>query len=834
MADLQTVSITQSKIKVRWEEPYVSEAVNRMGSLFPRGVYRGFIAKEASVPDKTFELRSDPTGGGINPDSALVYWDRTAGFGLVVRETSDPSFDMSARFTDAGGTEIPVGGEIWWAWADVDYATSTATSGDYHVTLDGDPIPDDAVIFAKITMLAGDTTIQDSNISLVEMTEPFPTKREDGAYVADDQYFGYLSGEEAWNIPSLAQKRGLNAASPVPSTSNPFVTKDYLNGSLTEHVIPGADDTYDLGSAAYQWRDIYIDSVAYIDTLSLSDAAGEGCAANFVPTGDATYDLGSGSYQWKDLYLSGAATVDTLAVASNVTTDLIPVTHDTYDLGSVSSRWERIYSTDLTIERLFLEDDGSSGSGVAGGLVPTNANSYDVGLVDKRWGESYINEMHSKDLDVWETLKVAELQGGTMGPGMTREMLAKKAWYDLTYRYIYPWDYWNQIALGAGNTSPHDMCVLFLNNGEYDDTFEPTLYVVGAATGFQNEIAVVTNLSRDNSRSVTNQSTSAWTIAGDWRFDAICTDNESIYVQATKMDVTDQYEHRVFAFSVDTSGIPNGIKSGWTSSGALLAAGDTGDTPAVLNEGYPYGILAVDTYLITVNSWMLSTGSATQKCLSRISAASGAILGENSGQGSPATGYQYTGALGCDGTWIYFCMFNNGSADNKICRVAILNITNSAPAGTSVTGSVTAGQYCTSLLHDGYALWAAMGLKVYADINGVFGIALDYTDGVSTRPKHLCFDGKRLWYISADEAISNEHFIVAHAANIVDAGIMTTGSYVKPTIECFLTSPGEMSATTVKTQVGKAVFDGVDMWVICSEDGNGPGQIRRIRNVGRM
>ena len=56
MADLQTVSIAQAKIKIRWEEPYVSEGVNRSMSIFPRGVYRGFIAKEASVPDKTFLL----------------------------------------------------------------------------------------------------------------------------------------------------------------------------------------------------------------------------------------------------------------------------------------------------------------------------------------------------------------------------------------------------------------------------------------------------------------------------------------------------------------------------------------------------------------------------------------------------------------------------------------------------------------------------------------------------------------------------------------------------------------------------------------------------------
>jgi len=225
MADIQSASIDKSKIKTRWEEPYVSEAINKSGSVAPRGVYRGFLAKEAATPDKTFRLMIDPTGGGINPDSAFVYWDRTNGFGLVVRDTAEPSFDMSARFTDAGGTEIPAGGEIWWVWASVSYATGVETSGTYHVTLDGVTISDDAVILAKITMNGGDTEIQDSNIDTSVMTLPYPTKREDGAYVANDQYYGFLSGEEAWNIPTSDHKRAMNSATTAPTASNPFVTK---------------------------------------------------------------------------------------------------------------------------------------------------------------------------------------------------------------------------------------------------------------------------------------------------------------------------------------------------------------------------------------------------------------------------------------------------------------------------------------------------------------------------------------------------------------------------------------------------------------------------------
>ena len=38
-------------------------------------------------------------------------------------------------------------------------------------------------------------------------------------------------------------------------------------GSLSETQIPDTDNTYDLGSSTYEWKDLYIDGVAYIDTL---------------------------------------------------------------------------------------------------------------------------------------------------------------------------------------------------------------------------------------------------------------------------------------------------------------------------------------------------------------------------------------------------------------------------------------------------------------------------------------------------------------------------------------------------------------------------------------
>ena len=44
-----------------------------------------------------------------------------------------------------------------------------------------------------------------------------------------------------------------------------------FGGELTSHIVPNADDTYDLGSSTKQWRNLYVDGSAYIDTIDGTD-----------------------------------------------------------------------------------------------------------------------------------------------------------------------------------------------------------------------------------------------------------------------------------------------------------------------------------------------------------------------------------------------------------------------------------------------------------------------------------------------------------------------------------------------------------------------------------
>ena len=61
-----------------------------------------------------------------------------------------------------------------------------------------------------------------------------------------------------------------------------------FGADIDSNIIPDDDDTYDLGSDTQQWRDIYIDGTAYIDSLEADTAVIEGGNIDDTIIGDTT------------------------------------------------------------------------------------------------------------------------------------------------------------------------------------------------------------------------------------------------------------------------------------------------------------------------------------------------------------------------------------------------------------------------------------------------------------------------------------------------------------------------------------------------------------------
>jgi len=119
--------------------------------------------------------------------------------------------------------------------------------------------------------------------------------------------------------------------------------------AVSSSLIPDATNTYDLGTSDKFWRDIYVSSgsIKFVDpsdnsvastisvssdgTLNIGSAVVSGSS---IPDADNTYDLGSSAKQWKDLYINGTANIDTLTLTSGASVTTI---NDEDDMSSNSA-----------------------------------------------------------------------------------------------------------------------------------------------------------------------------------------------------------------------------------------------------------------------------------------------------------------------------------------------------------------------------------------------------------------------------------------------------------------------------------------------------------------
>ena len=229
----------------------------------------------------------------------------------------------------------------------------------------------------------------------------------------------------------------------VRNTAIPSVTGSMIvSGNLT----PGKDDTYDLGASGAEWKDLYVDGTAYIDTLSLTSLATDidissiSCSAQLLnvsgtihPGTDDTYDLGTSGLQWKDLYIDGTANIDTLGSAADATTNayittatvdvlassgslnanitvsgsLIPGKDNTIDLGSVSKEYKNIHIDGIASIDVLADISASDQTVfVSSSLIPTNDDIWSLGSATNQWkdlhidGTANIDTLNADSLDV--------------------------------------------------------------------------------------------------------------------------------------------------------------------------------------------------------------------------------------------------------------------------------------------------------------------------------------------------------------------------------------------------------------------------------------------------
>tara|TARA_B100001778_G_scaffold312257_1_gene295816 strand:- start:98 stop:1180 length:1083 start_codon:yes stop_codon:yes gene_type:complete len=186
-----------------------------------------------------------------------------------------------------------------------------------------------------------------------------------------------------------------------------------FNAEVSSSIVPDADDTYDLGSSAKQWKDLHVDGTGNIDIISSSDASidnvhingtaslyhlhmqdGHRISGSLVPSTDNVSDLGADGVEWKDLYIDGTAYIDTIDNPSIIAASITGA--DISGTGSieakkfssaqgVASSLVMTGSTDIaTITTASLEKISSS-------LTPSSGSYFDLGSSDDSWKDLHID-----------------------------------------------------------------------------------------------------------------------------------------------------------------------------------------------------------------------------------------------------------------------------------------------------------------------------------------------------------------------------------------------------------------------------------------------------------
>ena len=138
---------------------------------------------------------------------------------------------------------------------------------------------------------------------------------------------GYFGGNLTANA-DFAVTGTLNANGDVNFGNAQTDTVTFIS-RVDSSIIPSSDGAYNLGSSTQEWQNIWIDGTAEIDQLNadaltvsgnttIGTGTGNTMAVNasvsshLIPNLDDTSDLGSSTKEWRNLYVDGIANIDTL------------------------------------------------------------------------------------------------------------------------------------------------------------------------------------------------------------------------------------------------------------------------------------------------------------------------------------------------------------------------------------------------------------------------------------------------------------------------------------------------------------------------------------------
>ena len=200
-------------------------------------------------------------------------------------------------------------------------------------------------------------------------------------------------------------------------------------------IVPVTDNDIDLGTSSLEFKNLYIDGTAKIDTLTVDEAAtiGTTLAVTGATTLSSTLAV-TGASTFNGNVTIGDAATDTVTIAADVASNLIPSVDSTYALGDSSNYWSNAYidavtttgnvsvggnltvTGNATISGTLTFGDADTDSitlnaEIASDVIPDVDGTYDLGSATKEWQDLYIDGTANIDSLVADT---ADINSGTI------------------------------------------------------------------------------------------------------------------------------------------------------------------------------------------------------------------------------------------------------------------------------------------------------------------------------------------------------------------------------------------------------------------------------------
>ena len=226
---------------------------------------------------------------------------------------------------------------------------------------------------------------------------------------------------EGGNIYVIGDEDFLNKIE-VDSTNNRWGFYVEVSSAAEEQIriqdgaiVPVTDNDIDLGTSSLEFKDLYLDGTATIDTLTVDGASTVGTTLGVTgaTTLSSTLDV-TGAATFDGNVTVGNSPTDSLTINANLSSNIIPSADSTYTLGDGSNYWSHAYldavttTGDISVGGNLTVTGNATISGnltfgdaatdtinlaadVASNILPSATNTYDLGGTGAEWKDIYID-----------------------------------------------------------------------------------------------------------------------------------------------------------------------------------------------------------------------------------------------------------------------------------------------------------------------------------------------------------------------------------------------------------------------------------------------------------